>query len=155
MAIGEELQRGENLCLYAPSFIHAFVQSLAYTHKEDIIHNDLHPWNVMVDFTAASVPRVGIIDWGLALRAGVEQRATNIHNQLQHKLRPWRAYELLQVKHLCPWTYETDVYAAAWAIDAICKFCFEFSEWKGTNWASTRPSVDIQMIARIIEKSYL
>ena len=99
MATEEELQRGENLCLHAPSFIHAFVQSLAYAHKEGIIHNDLHPWNIMVDFTAAGVPRVGNIDWRLALRAGVDQRATNIHNQLQHKLRPWRADELFSIKH--------------------------------------------------------
>ena len=61
----------------------------------------------------------------------------------------------MSIKHPCPWIYATDVYAAAWVIDAICKFFFEFSEWKGTNWASTRPSVDIQMITAIIENSYL
>lgn len=151
----EELQRGHNVCLHAPSLIHAFVQALAYAHGEGIIHNDLHPWNIMIDFTATGVPRVGIIDWGLALRAGVEQRPTNITNQLEHRIRPWRADELLALRHPCPWSYATDVYAAAWVIDAICKFCFEFSQWKNTNWATTRISVDIQTIANIIEQSFL
>ena len=80
MATKDELQHGVNVCLHAPSLIHAFVQALAYAHGEGIIHNDLHPWNIMVDFSIARVSRVGIIDWGLALREGVEQRPTNITN---------------------------------------------------------------------------
>lgn len=151
----EERERGHNLCLHAPSLIHAFVQALAHAHGEGVFHNDLHPWNIMLDFTAEGVPRIGLIDWGLAMRAGVEQRVTNITNQVQHRIRPWRADELLAIKHPCPWTYATDVYAVAWVIDCICKFCFEYSQWASTNWATTRTSVDIQTIARIIEESFL
>lgn len=151
----EERERGKNLCMYAPSLIHAFVQALAHAHEEYILHNDLHPWNVMLDYTAGGVPRIGIIDWGLAMRAGVEQKATNITNQVEHRIRPWRADELCDAKNPCPWTFATDVYAAAWIIDAICRFCFEFSQWAGTEWANTRTSVDVQTIQRIIQDSFL
>lgn len=154
--VSEEQRRyGHNPCLHAPALIHAFVQALVHAHGKGVLDNDLHPWNIMIDFIAAGVPRIGIIDWGLAMRAGIEQRVTNITNQLQHKIRPWRADELLAIKHPCPWTYATDVFAAAWVIDAICKFCFEYSEWASTDWATTRTSVDIQTIAGIIEKSFL
>lgn len=40
----------------------------------------LQSWNIMIDFTIAGIPCIGIIDWGLALRAGVEQRPIKITN---------------------------------------------------------------------------
>ena len=110
---------------------------------------------MMLDFTAGGVPRIGLIDWGLAMRVGLEHRPTNITNPLEHKIRPWRADELLDAQSPCPWTYGTDVYAVAWVIYCICKFCFEYSAWAETDWANTRTSIDVKTIERIVEESFL
>ena len=36
---------------YAPSIIHALVQTLLFAHSQVVLHNDLHPWNVVLDIT--------------------------------------------------------------------------------------------------------
>ena len=101
----KEQERGRNPCLHAPSLIQALVQSLGYDHSKAVLHNDLHPWNIMLDFTARGIPRIGILVWGLAMRAGVEHRPTNITNALEHRIQPWRADELLDAKNPCPWSF--------------------------------------------------
>ena len=93
----EQHERAKNLCMHAPTLIHALIQALEFAHSEGVIHNDLHPWNIMLDFTAEGVPRVGIIDWGLALRIEFEKRPTNNTTAQKHKLHPWRAHDLFNL----------------------------------------------------------
>ena len=131
------------MCLYAPFVIHALVQALVHAHGEGILHNDLHPWNIMLDFTTIGVPYIGLIDWGLAMRTGIEHRPTNITNPVEHKIHPWRSVELLDAKYPSPWSYALYVYALSWVIYCIYKFCFEHSQWANTKWSNTHTSVDI------------
>ena len=79
---------------YAPSIIHALVQTLMFAHSQGVLHNDLHAWNVVIDITKDGIPRVGIIDWGMALRMNFEKKASNITAKKDHDARPWRAAKL-------------------------------------------------------------
>ena len=60
----EKLNHAKSICAHAPSLIHALVKALRFSHEEGIIHNDLHPWNIILDFTTDLTPRIKIIDWG-------------------------------------------------------------------------------------------
>ena len=55
------------------------------------MHNDLHAWNVVLDIMKEGIPRVGIIDWGLALRMQFEKRPSNVTYKIYHDARLWRA----------------------------------------------------------------
>ena len=120
MATVAETKRLSVLINYAPSIIHALVQSLLFAHDHGVLHNDLHPWNVVIDITKEGIPRVGIIDWGLALRIRFEKRASNVTKRADHNARPWRAEELCDANHPCPYSYSTDTYALAWMIQMFC-----------------------------------
>ena len=99
----QDIERAKHFVEHAPSVIHALVQALAFAHKQGVLHNDMHPWNVMLDYTLDGIARVGIIDWGLALCVGFEFRPTNITTAAEHNARPWRAPELLDKESPCPW----------------------------------------------------
>ena len=53
-----------------PHIMHAIVAGMNAAHMAGILHTDLHPFNVMLDFTRDMHVHVGIIDWGLLLRVG-------------------------------------------------------------------------------------
>lgn len=53
-----------------PHIMHAIIVGMNAAHMPKILHTDLHPFNVMLDFTRDMHVRVGIIDWGLLLRVG-------------------------------------------------------------------------------------
>ena len=76
------------LIAHIPLVIHAMIQALLHAHNEGVLHCDLHPWNIMTNFTKDGKVHVGIIDWGLALRDGLERRKTDITNKKEHKMRP-------------------------------------------------------------------
>ncbi|KAI5059692.1 hypothetical protein GOP47_0026011 [Adiantum capillus-veneris] len=84
----DDIRHAKSLSMHVSGVIHALVQALAHAHPTGVLHTDLHPWNVMLDFTEDGILRVGIIDWGLALRMALEKRPTNIVNALEHELRP-------------------------------------------------------------------
>ena len=63
----KEQEHGKNLYMYVPSITQALVQALGHAHKEGMVHNDLHAWNIMLDFTIACIPYIGIIDWNLSM----------------------------------------------------------------------------------------
>ena len=70
----------------------------------------------MLDITKDGIPRVGIIDWGLALRKQFENRRSNVVDKIEHDARAWRANELCNLANPCPWSYFIDTYALAWLI---------------------------------------
>lgn len=70
----DELQRVINLFLHTASLFHAFVQALAYSHGEGVIHNDLHPWNIMIEFITSGVSCKGIIGPKAPLYMGICNR---------------------------------------------------------------------------------
>ncbi|MCO5552204.1 hypothetical protein L7F22_005716 [Adiantum nelumboides] len=122
-------------CNNAPSLIHAMVQTMAFAHCKGVLHCDLHPGNVVLDFTQDHQPRIGIIDWGLALRVGYEKRVSQAPHRKDHDFRPWLAPELLGADDEDVYKKGVDVYALSWMILQICTFCEEFSpaarDWLG------------------------
>ena len=81
----------------------------------------------MLDFTPNNQPRIGVIDWGLALRLNYEKHASLTPNMKDVQLRPWLAPELLSATNLDVYSKAVDVYALSWMILQICTFCEEFS----------------------------
>lgn len=152
--IEQEMVMCKHMLVHAPSFMHALVKAMAHAHQKGIIHCDLHPWNIMTDFTKEGVPRVGVIDWGLALRVGIEQRRTNIVNQDEHNLRPWRAPELYNPQSPCPYTKATDVYAVAFCILHLCQWCTDFAEHYKVD-KPKRVQMECNLIHSIVQKHYL
>ncbi len=130
---------------YAPSIIHALVQTFMFAHSQGVLHNDLHAWNVVLDITKDGIPRVGIIDWGLALRMNFEKKASNVTVKKEHDARPWRAPELCDPDHACPWSCSTDTYALAWLIQLLCKSCEEFASYFKFEWGG-RTEVEVKTI---------
>lgn len=61
--IEEKLNSAKSICAHALSLIYALVKALRFAHDEEVIHNDLHPWNMMLDFMKDIIPWIGIIDW--------------------------------------------------------------------------------------------
>ncbi|MCO5566894.1 hypothetical protein L7F22_020577 [Adiantum nelumboides] len=140
----------KSLCSHALLLILALVKALQFADDEGVAHNDLHPWNIIVDFTKDLTPCIGIIDWGLALRVGLELQKTNNTDKNWQKLHPWQADELLDGKDPCPWSKATDVYAIGWVIWSFCKFYSEFSNYYGTEWYKRKVPVEVQAISRLI-----
>ena len=63
-----QLARIKEVVLHMPHIMHALVDGLKAAHMAGIIHTDLHPFNIVLDFIQMQKPRIGIIDWGLMLR---------------------------------------------------------------------------------------
>lgn len=145
MATVAETQRLSVLVKYAPSIIHALVQTLQFAHDHGVLHNDLHPWNVVIDITKEGIPRVGLIDWGLALRVKFEKRPSNVVDRKEHDARPWRAEELCDARSGCPYSYSTDTFALVWLIQIFCTTCEEYASHYGVDWAG-RAQVEVQTI---------
>lgn len=150
----EEFRMCQMLIAHIPSVMHAMIQALLYAHNEGVLHCDLHPWNIMTDFTKDGKVRVGIIDWGLALRDGLETRKTNITNKKDHRMRPWRADELLNNESPCPYSKSTDLYAICWCIDYLSLFSKEFSEHYNVELPKAVAS-KITCIRTILAQGYL
>lgn len=60
--------------------MHAMADGMRTAHGAGIVHCDLHSKNVVLDFTKENKVRVGIIDWGLLLRAGVPRPSITFVN---------------------------------------------------------------------------
>ncbi|MCO5547566.1 hypothetical protein L7F22_001017 [Adiantum nelumboides] len=141
-------------CNNAPSLIHAMVQTMAFAHCKGVLHCDLHPRNVVLDFTQDHQPRIGMIDWGLALRVGYEKRVSQAPHRKDHDFRPWLALELLGADDEDVYKKHVDVYALSWMILQICTFCEEFSSLHETSWDDTDAASQIQHISFIMRANY-
>ena len=150
----EKKSRISSFCKNAPSLIHAIVQSVLFAHSQGVVHCDLHPGNVMLDFTPNNQPRIGVIDWGLALRLNHEKRVSLTPNLKDAQLRPWLAPELLGTTNFDVYTKAVDVYALGWMILQICTFCEQFSSVHETGWESPTEASQIQHITLIVKADY-
>ena len=151
----EQRNRINGFCEQAPNLIHAMVQAMAFAHEMGVVHCDLHPLNIMLDFTRDCLPRIGIIDWGLALRLGFEKRKSSSFLEKTHVLRPWLAPELLDKENDEVYTKAVDTYALSWVIVQICTFCAEFSSEHKTGWESTLVASQCDHIKHIVKTGYM
>ena len=62
------LARVRALITNMPHIMHALVDGMATAHMAGIIHTDVHPFNIVLDFTKDLKVQIGIIDWILLLR---------------------------------------------------------------------------------------
>ena len=51
-----------------PTILYALVDGVAAAHIASIVHCNLHPFNIMLDYTRKNQPRIGIIDWGMMIQ---------------------------------------------------------------------------------------
>ncbi|MCO5569989.1 hypothetical protein L7F22_023704 [Adiantum nelumboides] len=130
------------------------VQTMAFAHSKGVLHCDLHPGNVVLKFTQDHQPRIGIIDWGLALRVGYEKSVSQAPHRKDHDFRPWLAPELMGVDDEDVYQKGVDVYALSWMILQICTFCKEFSSLHEIGWDDTNAASQIQHISFIMRADY-
>ena len=123
--------------------MHAVIDGMAAAHSAGVLHTDLHAFNIVLDFTRDMHVRVGIIDWGLLLRAGktrasmfyvfepenhkevvVERR---VQGQKELRDKPWLAPELCDPLQNSAYSKESDVYALGWLLEVLIDF------WKGVS----------------------
>ncbi|KAJ7554363.1 hypothetical protein O6H91_06G137000 [Diphasiastrum complanatum] len=88
--------------------------------------------NVMINFTNQMHPRIGVIDWGLAVRVQYESKKSWVANPTIHALRQWLAPELLNRNHF--YTRATDIWSVAWLIIKFITFCEEFCKLHYPDW---------------------
>lgn len=121
-----------------PHIMHAIVAGMNAAHMAGILHTDLHPFNVMLDFTRDMHVRVGIIDWGLLLRVGKKRRSMTfvfdadmnaeavaekvIWGQREQRARPWLAPELLDPLNENAYTRASDIYAVGYLLQHLYNF---------------------------------
>ena len=60
-----------------PAILHALVDGIAATHTAGIVHCNLHPFNIMLDYTRTNQPQIGIIDWGKMIQTLTNQASLN------------------------------------------------------------------------------
>ena len=46
-----DMSRISAFCEHGPHLIHAMVQSMSFLHENGVVHCDMHPFNMMLDFT--------------------------------------------------------------------------------------------------------
>ena len=68
-----KLARLRALITNMPHIMHALVDGMAAAHMEGIVHTDIHPFNIVLDFIKDLKVQIGIIDWGLLLRVPNKQ----------------------------------------------------------------------------------
>ena len=121
-----------------PHIMHAIIDGVTEAHTAGMTHNDLHAFNIVLDFTKDNKPRVGIIDWGLLLRAPKKRASLNFiaeaekHEEQvvaargaaerQRQKRPWLAPELYDPLLADAYTMASDVYALGYILQALHEF---------------------------------
>ncbi|MCO5554107.1 hypothetical protein L7F22_007633 [Adiantum nelumboides] len=141
-------------CNNAPLLIHAMVQAMAFAHCKGVLHCDLHPGNVVLNFTQDHQPHIGMIDWGLALRVGYEKLVSQAPHRKDHDFWPWLAPELMGADNEDVYQKVVDVYALSWMILQICTFSEEFSLLHESGWDDTDATSQIQHISFIMQADY-
>ena len=131
-----------------PHIMHALVDGMAAAHMAGILHTDLHPFNVVLDFTKDLKARVGIIDWGLLLRAPSKQISLNFvyeadknpakvaeaqaYTDRERNKQPWLAPELYDPLLTDAYTQASDVYALGYLLETLYDYWKKVQElWMG------------------------
>ncbi|MCO5592527.1 hypothetical protein L7F22_046530 [Adiantum nelumboides] len=130
------------------------VRTMAFAHSKGVLHCDLHPGNVVLDFTQDHQSRIGIIDWGLALRVGYEKHVSQAPHRKDHDFRPWLPPELMGADDKDVYRKGVDVYALSWIILQMSTFCEEFSSLHETGWDDIDAASQIQHISFIMRVDY-
>lgn len=135
-----QVQRAKvkQVILNMPHIMHALVDGLAAAHTAGIIHTDLHPFNIVLDFTRDLKTRVGIIDWGLLLRAPKKRASlnfvfdadknpekvaeANVYADRERPKRGWLAPELYDPFLVDAYTPASDVYALGYLLEVLHEF---------------------------------
>lgn len=143
-----QIARIKAMAMNMPHIMHALVDGMAAAHMAGIVHFDLHPFNVVLDFTKDVKARIGIIDWGLMLRSPNKPPAINFVFEADknpakvveaqayadrelHK-RPWLAPELYNPFEANAYTQASDVYALGYMLEALFDFWKKGQEiWMG------------------------
>ena len=63
-----QLARVKEVVLNMPHIMHVLVDGLKAAHMASIIHTNMHPFNIVMDFMLTQQPGFGIIDWKLLLK---------------------------------------------------------------------------------------
>ncbi|MCO5546586.1 hypothetical protein L7F22_000015 [Adiantum nelumboides] len=141
---------------WLPSIIASLVQTMNFAHAQNVVHCDLHPFNIMLDFAKDCKPRIGVIDWGMAMRLGIERRTSLSCGTKSHKLRPWLAPELLtKSRNQRVYTKEVDIYALSWVIVEMITFCRELAMEHKTSWPKSESARQDHFIEKIVKDGYL
>ena len=51
-----------------PHIMHALVDGMVAAHMAEIVHTNIHTFNLVLDFMKDLKVQIGIIDWGLLLK---------------------------------------------------------------------------------------
>ncbi|KAJ7562469.1 hypothetical protein O6H91_03G070200 [Diphasiastrum complanatum] len=148
----DEMVKIKSICDNVCGISHAFVQTMAFAHNKFLLHCDLHVVNVMIDFTNQMHPRIGVIDWRMAVRVQYESKKSWVANPTTHALRPWLAPELLNCNHV--YTRATDTWSVAWLITEFITFCEEFCKLHYPDWNKSLAATNVEHIKYIIAKEY-
>ena len=74
-----------------PHIVHALVDGMATAHMARIVHTDVHPFNIVLDFTKDLKVQIGIIDQGLLLK--VPSKCQSLNFVVDANKNPTRAAE--------------------------------------------------------------
>lgn len=145
-----------------PHIMHAIVDGMNAAHMAGIVHTDLHPFNIMLNFTRDMHVRVGIIDWGLMLRVGKKRKSLTfvfdaaknltlvaervIWAEREKTRKPWLAPELFDPRSDDAWSKASDVYALGYLLDQL----FDF--WKVAQKIWMQNSIIVPLDLEIMER---
>ena len=116
------------LVQHMPAILHALVDGIAATHTAGIVHCNLHPFNIMLDYTRTNQPQIGAIDWGMMIRMPTPKRGSlnfesnastdpsalvEVQDRARFELqkRPWLAPEIYDHNCADAFTKASDIYA--------------------------------------------
>ena len=67
----------KTLVQHMPAILQTLVDGVAGAHTAGIVHCNLHPFNIMLDYTRINQPQIGIIDWGMMIQTPTKQASLN------------------------------------------------------------------------------
>ena len=106
-----------------PAILHALVDGVAVAHTAGIVHCDLHPFNIMLDYTRTNQPQIGIIDWGMLIQMPTKHASLNFESNANTDLAA-----LVEVQeiydHNCAdaFTKSSDIYALKFIFEMLIDF---------------------------------
>lgn len=133
-----QIAKVREVVLNMPNIMHALVDGIAAAHSAGIIHTDLHPFNIMLDFTRDVKARIGIIDWGCMLRLPKKRASLNFVAEadkhpdkvaqaqstarVERQKRGWMAPELYDPFCANAYSGASDVYALGYLFNVLHEF---------------------------------